>query len=57
MTALSSSTAVSLFVSSTNDLATSFYSVIVPILVILVALIGLGFAWRKITKHVTGKKF
>jgi len=57
MTQLSSTTANTLFTSSLSDLSSMFYTAIVPILVIAVALMGLGFAWSRIRKHVHGRKF
>lgn len=54
---LSTSTAQSIVINSTNDLGSVLAGIIPVILGILVALLALGMGIRYVKKHVSGRKF
>lgn len=53
---MGSSTALSLFTTVAGDLGSTFYSALVIILGVAVGLAGIGWAWRKFTKHTGAHK-
>jgi len=51
------SSALSVIAGMFTDTGTLIAAVIAGVVAGAVALVGLGFAWRHLTKRVTGKKF
>lgn len=53
---MSTSSAQTLFSGFVGDAGTFVAYVLTAVLAIAVALLGLGYGWRKLTHHVTGRR-
>jgi len=54
---MSTTTATTLISNAGTDLGGLIYTAVGVVLGIAIALVGVGFAWRKLKKHATGNKF